>query len=400
MDSHAQFDEEPRVRERCASEDRRFLDIAGRIALRGLGDVEPNPCVGCVIVKDGVVIGMGHHRSFGGPHAEREALAACQARGLDPRGATMYVTLEPCAHVGKQPPCTEAIFKSGVARVVYARPDPHSLSGDGARILNSAGVLSECCNASALARLAADAFIKRTQTGLPWVIAKWAQTIDGRIATRSGESQWISNELSRARVHRLRARVDVILTGLGTVVADDPMLNARVPTRVRRIARRVVVDTHLETPEDAAIVRTAREYPTSIACAKEMAVAEVVTDRRSRLEAAGVEIIGVPTPLNGRVDLELLLRALVDRYDATNVMIEAGPGLLGSLFALGLVDEAIVYIAPILLGDDEARSAAAGRAVESLRDARRFRLARTKRLQSDLELTYSRIRDADSSSST
>ncbi len=381
---------------RCAIEDRRYLDIAGRIALRGRGDVEPNPCVGCVIVKDGEIIGLGHHRKFGGPHAERDALASCKRLGHDPRGATMYVTLEPCAHVGKQPPCTEAILQQGIARVVYARPDPHSLSGNGAGILKSAGVPSEHCGVSALATSAADPFIRRTKAGLPWVIAKWAQTIDGRIATRSGESQWISNELSRARVHRLRSRVDVILTGLGTVLADDPMLNARGVERVRRIARRVIVDTHLDTPEDAAIIRSANEFPTSIACAKEIAVAELVTDRRTRLESAGVEIVGVPTPVNGRVDLELLLRALADRYDATNVLIEAGPGLLGSLFAQDLVDEAIVYVAPLLLGDDEAQSAATGRAVESLRDGRRFRLVRTKQLKSDVELTYSRIRDAAS----
>ncbi len=386
---------EPSIRQRCAVEDRKYLDIAGRIAMRGQGDVEPNPCVGCVIVKDGQILGMGHHRKFGGPHAERDAIASCKRQGRDPRGATIYVTLEPCAHIGKQPPCTEAIFKHGISRVVYARPDPHGLSGNGAQILNNASVLSECCDASPIARRASDPFIKRTKTGLPWVIAKWAQTIDGRIATRSGESQWISNELSRSRVHRLRSRVDVILTGLGTVIADDPMLNARGVERVRRVARRVIVDTHLETPEDTQLVQTASEIPTSIACDKDMAVAHVVTDRRTRFEDKGVEIIGVPTPLNGRVDLELLLRSLVDRYDATNVLVEAGPGLLGSMFAQDLVDEAIVYVAPLLLGDDEAQSAAIGRAVESLRDGRRFRLGRTKRLESDIELTYSRVRDAE-----
>lgn len=356
--------------------------------------VEPNPCVGCVIVKGGRIIGRGFHARFGGLHAEREALRDCVARGASPRGATMYVTLEPCAHLGKQPPCTEAIFEHGIARVVFARRDPHKVSGRGAGILNAAGIACEECSASGAAIGVSEPFVRCVMTGLPWVIAKWAQTIDGRIATRTGESRWISNEFSRARVHALRARVDCVLTGLGTVLADDPMLTARGVARVRRVASRVVLDTHLAIPEDRAIVRSAREVPTIVACAKEMATAEMMTERRQRLESLGVRVMGVPTPMGGRVNLDLLLRALVEHLDATNVLVEAGPALLGSLFAADLVDEAVVYVAPMLLGDEEAASAAIGRAVESLRDSRRFRLWRVKRLGDDVELTYRRAREA------
>ncbi len=370
-------------------EDRIWLDLAARLALRGRGLVEPNPCVGCVIVRDGRVLGLGHHRRVGDLHAEREALESCRRQGHDPRGATMYVTLEPCAHVGRQPPCTEAIFRAGIARVVYARPDPHPVSGRGAQVLQDAGVRCERSLASPAAVRVSDPFVKKTTTGLPWVIAKWAQTIDGRIATRTGQSQWISNERSRHRVHRLRGRVDCILTALGTVMADDPLLTARgVPAR--RTPARVVCDTHLEIPEDRRILQHAREIPTIIACDKELAVAHIAMEKRMRLEDRGVQIWGIPSPINGRVNLELLLRALVHQRDATTVLVEAGPGLLGTLFAHDLVDEAVVYLAPMLLADEQAPAAAVGRAVPTLDEGRHLRLLQVKRLGDDLELTYRR----------
>jgi len=379
----------------ACSDDRLYLDRAGRIALRGRGDVEPNPCVGCVIVRDGVVLGMGHHKRFGGRHAEREALASCRRKGVDPRGATMYVTLEPCCHVGKQPPCTEAIFRAGIARVVYAREDPNTLSAGGAKMLSSAGVACDLSVASVLARRVSDPFVKHTTEGLPCVIAKWAQTIDGRIGTRTGQSKWISNEWSRSRVHRLRSCVDCIITGLGTVLSDDPMLTARGGGRVRRAATRVVVDTHMNTPMDCALVRSARQTPTIIACSKDSATAHIMGERRLRLDSMGVTIMGVPTRVNERVDLRLLLGSLAQDLGATSVLIEAGGGLLGSLMERDLVDEARVYVAPMLLADDRARGVAGGRCVETLGDARRFTLERLKRLGNDAELTYRRVREDD-----
>ncbi len=371
-----------------------YLDRAALAALRASGMVEPNPMVGAVIVRDAEVIGIGHHRRFGDLHAEREALESCRRQGHDAAGATMLVTLEPCSHTGKQPPCTEAILQAKIAKVVYARPDPGEVSGGGAALLQEAGVETELCLDSPIATHLSDPFVKRVRTGLPWVIAKWAQSIDGKIATRTGASQWISNERSRRRVHGLRAKVDAMVTGIGTVVCDDPMLTARGVRRIRCVAKRIIVDTQMDTPLDRALVRTARQAPTILACSKDLAVAQIMVDRRQELEAAGVDIMGVPDRLNGRLDLELMLRALADRHGVSTVMLEAGPGLLGAFFAADLVDEALVYVAPMVMADDEARTAAIGHAAPQLSDARRYRLAHVKRLGEDVELRYRRVVEA------
>lgn len=372
--------------------DKAMLDLAARLARRGLGHVEPNPMVGAVIVApDGRLIGLGHHRRFGGLHAEREALANCRARGYDSRGSTMYVTLEPCCHTGKQPPCTEAVIEAGVAEVVYARPDPGEVSGGGAAILRDAGVRVRQSGASQAAIAASDAFVKRTKQNMPWIIAKWAQTIDGRIATRTGQSQWISNERSRRRVHQLRAKVDAILTGMGTVEADDPLLTAR-GVHVRRVAQRVVIDRDLTINPQSMLVQSARQHPTIVACAKELIVADIVAARREALEAAGVRLLGVPEDVRG-LHLPLFFETLATRCDVSRVLVESGPGLLGSLFELDLVDEAVVYVAPMLLGDDLARSVASGRVASSLAEGRQFSLVYTKRLGDDVELVYRRVRE-------
>ena len=224
------------------------------------------------------------------------------------------------------------------------------------------------------------------------MIAKWAQTIDGRIATRNGESQWISNEWSRRRVHELRGRVDAVITGLGTVNADDPMLTAR-GVRSRRIARRVVIDSDLDIAHDRKLVRTAREVPTIVVCDGSLLGAAIAAHRINALREAGVEIIGVPqSGGHGRLDLAAAMRELVSRHLVTNVLIESGPGLMGSCFGEDLIDEAWVYVAPMLFGDDQARPAAAGMMTERLSDARRFWLARSKELGNDIELVYRRDR--------
>ncbi|MEM1184472.1 MAG: bifunctional diaminohydroxyphosphoribosylaminopyrimidine deaminase/5-amino-6-(5-phosphoribosylamino)uracil reductase RibD [Planctomycetota bacterium] len=365
------------------------LDLAARLALRAEGRVEPNPLVGCVLEKDGQLIGMGHHRVWGGPHAERDALANARARGNDPKGSTAYVTLEPCCHHGKQPPCTDALVEAGVAKVVYAVADPGEESGNGAAVLRDAGIEAVHCDVSCDALAVGAPFLHRLATGLPWVIAKWAQTIDGRIATRTGESQWISGPRSRRRVHQRRAKVDVILTGIGTVLADDPMLTAR-DVRVRRVARRVVIDAGLETPLESKLVQTAREVPTAIACAKDLVTAGITERRVEALEAAGVTVMGVPeNPEHpGRLRLDMLMRALVDRFDTATVFVEAGAGLLGALFEADLVCESVVYLAPTLMGDERALPAATGRVATKLSDARRFKLGRVKRVGDDVELVY------------
>ncbi len=359
--------------------------------MRAAGTAEPNPLVGCVIERGGEVLGIGHHHRFGGLHAEREALANCTDRGLSPRGATAHVTLEPCCHTGKQPPCTEALIAAGIARVVYARPDPGELSGGGAKILREAGIDVVLDESDPVARGLSEPFVQQLDTGRPWVIAKWAQTVDGRIATRTGQSQWISGELSRGRVHRLRARVDAILTGLGTVIADDPMLTARGVRRVRRTATRVVVDHHLDTPLNCRLVTSARETPSLIACDSAMASSELTTAKRAALADRGVEVMGVPGGREGlhHIDLAQLLKQLSARGCST-VMVEAGPGMLGSLFEANLVDEAWVYVAPLLLGDEQAPGAARGRAVPALEGGRPLRLVHTRRLGDDVELWYRR----------
>jgi len=369
---------------------RRMLDIAARAAMRSAGDVEPNPLVGCVIARGDTVLAIGRHKRFGGLHAEREALASCRARGVDPRGATMYVTLEPCRHFGKQPPCTEAVIEAGIARVIYAAPDPGKQSGGGAETLREAGVEAAHAPVSPLADACSEPFRLRTRLGRPWVIAKWAQTIDGRIATSLGESQWISGEGSRARVHRIRARVDAMLTGLGTINADDPLLTARGVPRVRRVARRVVIDPQMDLATGSAVVRTAGDVPTSIACNKELATAGIMLDKRLAIESSGVEIIGVPGTLRGRLDLGQLLETLWSKMGIATVLVEAGAGVLGSLLDSDLIDEAVVYIAPMLLGDARARPPMIGRDAPSLADVVKFELRRARRTGPDIELTYRR----------
>ncbi len=374
--------------------DRRYLDMAARVAMRAAGDVEPNPMVGAVIVRGGEILGIGHHQRFGGLHAEREALADCARKGNDPAGATVYCTLEPCVHHGKQPPCTDALIGAKVGAVVFARSDPAEVSAGGIDVLRNAGIEARLSDASVMAARLSDPFIYRVQTGLPWVVAKWAQTIDGRIATRTGESQWISGPMSRRRVHRLRARMDAILTGLGTVMADDPMLTARGVRRLRRPCRRIVLDRDLDITDDRAIVRTAGDTPTSIVVNKDLLTSGIIETRREQLEQFGCEFIGVPEHLDsaGRLRLDMLLEALAGEYGVTNLMVEAGPGLLGSLFEADLICEAVVYVAPLLLGDAEAMAAASGRIAERLSEGRRFELCRVKRVGQDVELTYRRER--------
>ncbi|MFI4872603.1 MAG: bifunctional diaminohydroxyphosphoribosylaminopyrimidine deaminase/5-amino-6-(5-phosphoribosylamino)uracil reductase RibD [Phycisphaerales bacterium JB061] len=368
---------------------KRFLDIAARNAWRAGGYAEPNPLVGCVIAKGDTILGIGHHKRFGDLHAEREAIANAKALGNDTQGATAYVTLEPCCHHGKQPPCTEALIQAGIKEVVFARHDPADISGGGCEVLHNANIATHHCELSQAATHISDPFFKRVRTGMPWVIAKWAQTVDGRVATRTGQSQWISSSRSRSRVHRLRERMDAIITGLGTASFDDPMLTARVGRTPRRTPRRVVIDTDLDLPIDSNLVKTARQVPVTACCAGELQSSEYFKPRRAALEQAGVEIMGVRSD-SRRLDLDVMLKQLAETYDAANVLIECGPGLLGSFFEFDLVDEAVVYIAPLLLGDELAKAAASGRTVPTLSGGRNFRLMSVKRVGDDVELIYRR----------
>lgn len=361
-------------------DDRRFLDLAARLALRGAGDVEPNPMVGAVLVDPGgTVIGLGHHRRFGGPHAEREALADCAGRGLSARGATLYVTLEPCRHHGKTPPCTEALIRAGIARVVAARRDPSFEAGGGEAALRGAGVEVRFSDASPLAEYVSAPFIMRTTAGRPWVIAKWAQTLSGDMRGRPDGSRWISSEAARRRVHRLRARVDAIITGMGTVLVDDPMLTARGVARVRRVARRVLVTTRAGVPEALVLTRTAAAAPVIVATCHPAPV----------MPEPPLELISLPARKSG-VDLAALLRELTQRHQATNVLVEAGPTLLASFFAARLVDEAVVHLARGA-GSTSTPVLPDGPVAEEL--ARRYVLVRRVSVGGDAELRFLRRDD-------
>lgn len=370
-----------------------MLDLAARAAARGRGHVEPNPMVGCVITQGAgptqSIIGIGHHTRYGEKHAEREALANAASRGFATTGATAYVTLEPCCHHGKQPPCTEALIEAGIARVVIARRDPNPVSAGGAKILQDAGIDVFWTDASENASMLAEPFIKRLRTGMPWVIAKWAQTLDGRAATRTGHSQWISSSRSRQRVHRLRGSVDAVITGMGTVRADDPMLTPRDARSPRRRPARVVVDGELELPLGSKLVQSAREERVIACCKREWATSAYIMERRVPLEAAGVEILPVRSD-NRHIDLDLMLSALSSEYGVASALIEAGPGLLGAFFEGDLVDEAVVYVAPVLLADERALAVASGRVVPTLDGGRNFRLVSCKRVGDDVELVYRR----------
>jgi diaminohydroxyphosphoribosylaminopyrimidine deaminase / 5-amino-6-(5-phosphoribosylamino)uracil reductase len=357
---------------------RLMLDRAARAALRARGDVEPNPLVGCIIEQGGNVIGIGHHRKFGGLHAEREALADCKRRGHDPRGATMFCTLEPCSHHGKQPPCTDAVIEAGIARMLYARPDPAEISGGGGAILRAAGIDARCVDESPLATHISDPFVHRVRNSRPWVIAKWAQTIDGRIATRTGESQWITGPLMRRRVHRLRSMVDAVVVGRGTVVADDPMLTARDTPRVRRTAMRVILDTNARTPPDSLLIASASSTPTAI-----------ITGSTPSEFPPAIRHLRVDSDACG-IDMEDAFRALYERLGVSTLLVEAGPRVLGALLEADLIDEAYVHLAPLVLGDSDALPVSVGRTAPRLSDARRFSLVRVKPLADDLELHYRR----------
>src|SRR6516164_5470676 len=240
--------------------DRDWMMRALALAERGRGHVEPNPLVGAVVVRDGRLIGEGWHQRYGQAHAEVNALAAA---GDAARGATLYVTLEPCCHFGKTPPCTDAVLRAGIRRVVAAMPDPFpAVAGKGAELLRQAGVTVEFGVGEAEARRLNAPYLKLLATGRPWVHAKWAMTLDGKIATRSGDSRWISNEASRRRVHELRGRMPAIIAGLGTVLADNPQLTARPPGP--RTPLRVILDSQGRIHDDSILVQTAHETPTIV----------------------------------------------------------------------------------------------------------------------------------------
>jgi diaminohydroxyphosphoribosylaminopyrimidine deaminase/5-amino-6-(5-phosphoribosylamino)uracil reductase len=323
------------------------------LAARGEGLVEPNPMVGCTIVADGETVGEGWHQKFGGPHAEIAALAVAGPRA---RGATAYITLEPCCHHGKTGPCTQALVAAGLSRVVVALSDPFpQVAGAGIAELEKAGIDVEVGLLEVEARELAAPYLKLVTTGRPWIIAKWAMTLDGRTATGAGDSRWISCEASREIVHRLRGRVDAIMVGRTTAAADDPLLTARPPGA--RSAARIVLDSTASLNVASQLVRTAREVPVIVATAE-----KAPSGNRQRLSAAGCEVL-VCSGATHEERLEWLLGEL-GRRQMTNVLVEGGSHLLGGLFDARQIDEVHAFIAPKLVGGAAAPGAIGGRGLD------------------------------------
>lgn len=320
-------------------DDYAYMNRALRLAERGLYTTDPNPRVGCVIVRDGRIVGEGWHRRAGGPHAEIHALRAAGERA---RGATVYVTLEPCCHRGRTPPCSDALIEAGVARVVAAMPDPNPhVAGQGLQQLRSGGIEVQTGLLGELARELNPGFIKRMRTGRPYVRNKLAMSLDGRTAMASGESKWITSEAARQDVHRLRARSSAVVTGVGTVLADDPSLTVRLDGFERQ-PMRVVVDTHLSMPDTARML-TLPGRTLVMTCSDDSGAKE-------RLERAGAEVIVLPWCGNA-VDMAVVLDTL-GQMEVNEVLVETGATLGGAMLQAGLIDEMVLYLAPILLGHE------------------------------------------------
>lgn len=358
------------------SSDEDGMRLAIELAVRGEGYVEPNPMVGCVIVQAGEVIGTGWHQKFGEAHAEVNALASLQnTEGL--ASATAYVTLEPCSHFGKTGPCSQALIRSGIGRVVVGCIDPNpDVQGRGIEQLRNAGieVVTGCLQSECQGVLAP--YLKM-RTGSPWVIAKWAMSLDGKIATQTGDSQWISNEESRQKVHQLRGRVDAIVVGSGTVKADDPMLNARPPGA--RVPIRVVIDSRADIDLNSKLVATAREIPVLL-----VAGPEAPQTRIGQLEESGVEVVRYDEPCRNE-RLRSILNELSNR-NCTNVLIEGGGEIIGSLRDMDLIDEYHIFLGPRIIGGAKAQSPVQGKGANLLAEAHQLDIRSVEQLKNDLYL--------------
>ena len=316
-----------------------FMAHAMQLARKGLYTTHPNPRVGCVIVNNGEVVGTGYHIQAGGPHAEVYAL---QEAGEKARGATVYVTLEPCCHHGKTPPCTDALIKAGVARVIAAMQDPNpQVAGDGLLQLTNHDIETEVGLLEQQAHELNPGFIHRMKIGRPYVRCKLAMSLDGRTAMASGESKWITSDAARMDVQRLRAQSSAIVTGAGTILADDPAMTVRLD-RVSRQPLRVIIDSNLSTPTTATILQQPGKT-VILTCSDD-------EDAMQELQSAGAQVV-VLEKANSRVDLPAVLEYLA-KQNINEVLLETGATLSGAMLQAGLIDELIVYVAPVVMGDD------------------------------------------------
>lgn len=362
-------------------EDITLMQHAMTLARRGEGWVSPNPLVGAVIVRDGEVIAEGWHARYGDLHAERNAFRDADSRGIDCRGATIYVTLEPCCHHGHQPPCTEAIIEHGIRRVVMGLPDPNPLvAGKGVRLLQEAGIEVDCLypDLPLYKELLHQnrIFLKFITTRMPWVTAKWAMTLDGKIASRTGDSKWVSSPESRQRVHLMRRRHKAIMCGIGTVLADDPILNVRLPEDVVpaddiRQPIRIIADRHLRIPLDSQLVRTAHDIPLVIA-----ASAEADKKKEEALVEAGAQVWHCGSAH------EIMERAGKENIDS--ILVEGGGILNESLLREGLIDEVTAFIAPKIIGGSEALSPVEGKGFGLMADAFQLKDVSVEQIGNDI----------------
>jgi diaminohydroxyphosphoribosylaminopyrimidine deaminase / 5-amino-6-(5-phosphoribosylamino)uracil reductase len=369
--------------------DKEHLERAIDLARNGAAAVRPNPVVGAVVARDGEILGEGWHKEFGGAHAEVNAIEACGLEDLS--DATLYVSLEPCCHEGKTPPCTDAILQAGLRRVVVASDDPtEKASGRGLGILRDEGVevLVADGELAARARLLNQAFRKHARVGRPWVLFKSAMTLDGKVATRTGDSKWISGEDSRGLAHRWRASVDAVVVGIGTALADDPQLTARPEGLLAELPhqpRRVVFDTLARLPPSSRLVAAAADIPLTVVVSR--AAARADTDA---LEAAGVQVLvatGENEPARVRSALEQL-----GALGVASLLLEGGPHLAGAFLDAGEIDEIRLFLAPLLLGGSAARDPLEGKGVERISEALRALTFDCARIGEDL-LISARLRE-------
>jgi diaminohydroxyphosphoribosylaminopyrimidine deaminase/5-amino-6-(5-phosphoribosylamino)uracil reductase len=360
------------------SKEYEYMHRAYELAKRGVGRVNPNPLVGAVIVKNGEVIGEGFHEFYGGPHAEVNAFRSATE---SVEGATMYVTLEPCSHYGKTPPCAEAIVKNKIARVVIGMLDPNPLvAGRGVKIMEENGIEVDYGYLLEELTFMNRAFLKYIQTKQPYVVMKTAMTLDGKIASRTGDSRWVSNEKSRARVHELRNELAAIMVGVDTVIADDPLLTTRLENVEGRNPIRIVVDSNARIPLESKILNTTKEAKTILA------VSESAEEKKlKQVEALGNEVLRVAEK-NGRVDLQDLMIKLGEK-GIDGVLLEGGATLNFAALQESVVDEVISFIAPKIIGGAESKSPVGGHGIELMKNAIELDDIKMEQLENDLMLT-------------
>ncbi len=358
--------------------DKKYMQRAIELALRARGRTSPNPLVGAVIVKDGHIIGEGYHQKAGTPHAEIHAL---QSAGTEASGATLYVSLEPCCHHGRTPPCTEAIIKAGIKRVVIAAMDPNpKVAGKGSEILQQAGIETEVGVMREAAVQLNEVFFKYIQSGMPFVALKTAMTLDGKIAAHTGDSRWITGADARKYVHQLRNTYDAILVGIGTVLADNPQLNTRLDDEQGRNPIRIVIDSNLELPVDSIIAQSSKQQPTIVFCGTNSD-----EGKAQPLAALGVEIIKLELE-EDKVPLSEAMSILAGR-EITSILVEGGAEINASFIHTGLVDKLFWFIAPKIVGGRGAPSPVGGDGCEFMNEAVQLTISEVRSFEKDILIT-------------